>query len=703
MEITRYHIACGAKHSLIISDAGKAFGTGEGLYGEVGNEREQVCPTPVLVNDGIDNDGPDSAAQRNYYQVACGSSHSIGITDDGFCYTWGKDIYGCLGHGKNSDSYRSPTGSKRSNTTPMLVRYLLGLDYVATLRKDIRSQTRDPVAIKFVAAGDDFSAAVDEAGYVYVWGRNDFGNLGLGDNDVRYFPTIVQSLIDQEQTIVKVACGAKHMAAITFEGAMWSWGHGEFGKLGLGHTFNMYEPTLNTKLERVYITSMSCGASHTAAVDDSGNLYTWGKGAFGRLGHSDEVNQFEPKQVMSLTNPCPHSGNRVPFVMDVTCGAMHTLALTNAGRLYSFGGGMYGKLGLGDIDNRFEASAVLHLQHEIVTQVAAGMFHSMVLTKSGNVYGFGFGGTMNSRLGLGKVFEVGGLNETPATTTFKTPQKITSWPMVAKQIVRSAKEIGETSYVLTFTGTKEYEVDKDTLSALDVGTGNLSALDMAMLEASLSPRTVVGVATGRHHTLFVTYGGAIYSFGENQNGQLGLGNRDDQWIPKRITLGIGQHRMKKIACGARYSASITARGVAFAWGECEHGQLGTGRLLGYETQPIRLESAKTWRFQTISCGEEHSGAINADGSVLTWGLNDLGQLGTGSVGQTIPTPVQVVGKLREKTAVKLSLGVSHSCCVTDDGTIFTWGNGWYGKLGHGNDKSFLVHTKINTSYIRNCI
>ena len=62
---------------------------------------------------------------------------------------------------------------------------------------------------------------------------------------------IVKGKIDKEQTIVKVACGAKHMAAITFEGTMWSWGHGEFGKLGLGHTLNMYEPTLITKLEIV--------------------------------------------------------------------------------------------------------------------------------------------------------------------------------------------------------------------------------------------------------------------------------------------------------------------------------------------------------------------------------------------------------------------------------------------------------------------
>ena len=117
MEVKTLHIACGAKHSLFISDSGKAYGTGEGLDGEVGNEREQVCPTPVFINDGLDNDGADSAAKRNYYQVACGMSHSIAITDDGFCYTWGKDSHGCLGHGQNSSSYRTPSGTKRLRQT----------------------------------------------------------------------------------------------------------------------------------------------------------------------------------------------------------------------------------------------------------------------------------------------------------------------------------------------------------------------------------------------------------------------------------------------------------------------------------------------------------------------------------------------------------------------------------------------------------
>ena len=70
---------------------------------------------------------------------------------------------------------------------------------------------------------------------------------------------------------------------------------------------------------------------------------------------------------------------------------------------------------------------------------------------------------------------------------------------------------------------------------------------------------------------------------------------------------------------------------------------------------------------------EHSGAITADGAVLMWGINDLGQLGIATAGQAIPTPVQIVGELREKRAYGLSLGVYHSCCVTEDGSLYANG------------------------------
>ena len=687
MDVVHPRVACGYRHSLLISDSGLAYGMGEGLNGEVGNDREQVCPTPQLINDGVDNDGADSPAQRNYFQVSAGAAHSIACTDDGFCYTWGRGAYGCLGHGEDTDTYLSPVGTPRAHTMPMLVRYLLGLDYDSKLKKDLRS-SRDPVAIQYVSAGEDFSAAIDESGRVWVWGRNDHGNLGLGDNTPRAYPALVEGLLKNKQRVLSVSCGSKHMMAITNEGTAWAWGHGEHGKLGLGHTYDTYDPTAILALERDFIVAGSCGSSHTAAVDDSGNLYTWGNGSFGRLGHSEEMTELEPRLLMYFKRQCDHSGGGIPFITQVACGTMHTLAITNLGKLYSWGGGMYGKLGLGDDKNRLEPTPCLHLQNEKVTQIATGMFHSIVLTASGDVYSFGFGGTLNSRMGLGSSAEED-LLKGPESTMFFVPTKIEQWPGSALQMVRSESEINQTSYALTFTGRLRVNEDKDdgNISAMQTGH-ELSAMDIMMLDASLTSHTVIQVATGRHHTLFLTYHGNMYSCGENESGQLGLGHQHDKITPQRISLGVGDARIRMIACGARFCVATTARGTAFSWGECKNGQLGTGRTIGFEMQPTMLESAKSWRFESIACGEEHTGAITTKGNLVVWGLNELGQLGVDSAEKIIHTPAKVSGEIEHIRVTKLSLGMTHSACVTADGALYTWGNGWYGKLGHGNNRGF---------------
>jgi alpha-tubulin suppressor-like RCC1 family protein len=573
----------------------------------------------------------------------------------------------------------------------MLVRYLLGLDYDRSLQKDIRSK-RDPVAIQYVAAGEDFTAAIDETGRVWTWGRNDYGNLGVGDNKHRHFPTVVSTLSDKDQNIVEVNCGAKHMIAISSEGTAWTWGHGEDGKLGLGHTYDTFEPTNVQGLSRSYIVSASGGSSHTAAVDDSGNLFTWGNGSFGRLGHSNEVSHGEPEMVMYFKRYCDHSGG-TPFITQVACGSMHTLVVTNLGKLYSFGGGMYGKLGLGDEKNRLEPSPCLFLQNEKVMQISTAMFHSVALTASGNAFAFGFGGTLNSRFGLGK-YTVGDKStfEVPETNVISKPTKISNWPAVALQMVRSAEDINEVSYALTFTGeNRDAEIDDGKKEAVDTNFGAFGALtaaEMIMLEAKITSHTVIKVATGKHHTLLLTYYGSMYAFGENEYGQLGLGHHHDQRSPQKITLGVEDARIRNIACGGHHCLATTSRGMAFAWGASTAGQLGTGRTIGSEDRPTPLESTMSWRFNDIVCGEENSAAITSTGILLTWGLNDLGQLGIGKLIENYPTPAKVIGEIEDMTVKKVSLGLSHSACVTIDGALYSWGNGWYGKLGHGQNMSY---------------
>jgi alpha-tubulin suppressor-like RCC1 family protein len=82
---------------------------------------------------------------------------------------------------------------------------------------------------------------------------------------------------------------------------------------------------------------ISAGESHSALVTDRFCLYTWGSGQYGRLGHGFDTNEKEPKLVEDLEDT---------EIVQVSCGAFHTLAITNNGQVVAFGQGKYGKLGI---------------------------------------------------------------------------------------------------------------------------------------------------------------------------------------------------------------------------------------------------------------------------------------------------------------------------------------------------------------------
>lgn len=78
---------------------------------------------------------------------------------------------------------------------------------------------------------------------------------------------------------------------------MFSWGEGDDGKLGHGNRMSLEKPRLIESLKSKRVRDIACGSSHSAAITSSGELYTWGLGEYGRLGHGDSVTQLKPKLV----------------------------------------------------------------------------------------------------------------------------------------------------------------------------------------------------------------------------------------------------------------------------------------------------------------------------------------------------------------------------------------------------------------------
>jgi RCC1 and BTB domain-containing protein len=223
-------------------------------------------------------------------------------------------------------------------------------------------------AVTFIAAGGFHTACIVDGGNLYTWGGGYFGQLGHGDETDRKSPKLVKGV--QQCVAHVVACGTHHSLMLTESQEVWTWGSGEFGKLGIGDEEKHTEPIMITALQGMQIVDVATGGFHSAALTDQGLLYTWGGGDKGQLGHGDENSQNMPMAVEALR------GKRV---VKVSTGMHHTMALLDNGDVYSWGSGEYGRLGHDDEQMQTTPLLVDQLIGKGVKEISAGGFHSMAL------------------------------------------------------------------------------------------------------------------------------------------------------------------------------------------------------------------------------------------------------------------------------------------------------------------------------------
>lgn len=151
-----------------------------------------------------------------------------------------------------------------------------------------------------IECGGTYSAAISANGILYTWGRGIYGRLGHGTSEDVLIPTVVSALTGQH--VVKIACGSgdAHTLCITTQGKVYSWGDGDYGKLGRGGSEGSKIPRLVEKLENVEISNVYCGSQFSMALSKSGTVYSWGKGEGWRLGHSTEEHIRFPQIIETL-------------------------------------------------------------------------------------------------------------------------------------------------------------------------------------------------------------------------------------------------------------------------------------------------------------------------------------------------------------------------------------------------------------------
>ena len=202
---------------------------------------------------------------------------------------------------------------------------------INTIRPDVGINSYSQV----LSLGDYHSGVIAQDGSLYMWGVNDFGQIGDGTTKNRYKPT---KILDH---VVSVSLGDYYSGAITQDGSLYMWGSNDSGQIGDGTTEDRYKPT--KILDHVIAVSLQTGNS--GAITQDGSLYMWGSNVYGEIGDGTEEDRYKPTKILD-------------HVIAVSLGVGHSGAITQDGSLYMWGWNSDGQIGDGTTKARYTPTQI---------------------------------------------------------------------------------------------------------------------------------------------------------------------------------------------------------------------------------------------------------------------------------------------------------------------------------------------------------
>jgi alpha-tubulin suppressor-like RCC1 family protein len=593
----------------------------------------------------------------SYTQVAAGNSYMMAVDTTGKLWTWGLNTSGQLA--SNDTVNRS---------MPVQVQ-----QFQAPLDQSWTS----------ISAGASTAAAISSTGSLFTWGDNTFGQLGqstTGTANNRSSPVQIGA-----SSWTQVRIGTSHALAIRSDRTLWAWGANSIGGTATGQLGNNLSETV-TRSSPVQIgtsswTQVAVGDTHTLGVRLDGTLWSWGFGSAGELGIGITANRSSPTQIGSATN-----------WSSVAAGVSLSVARDTTGNVYVWGLNNIGQLGLSDLVNRSSPTLlgnILPQYYQSPNQVgtsnwlsvSAGTNYTLGLTLARTIFGWG----LNSSYQLGD----------NTTVTRSTPVQIgiaNSWSVI---------DAGSThSGAIT------------TLGQLYMWGTNAAGLGVAAYDTNFrsSPTIVPGttswtsVDVGLSHTSAIDSNYQLWVWGSNLQGQLGqstTGTAANRSSPTQV----GTSSWSLVHAGTNATYGIDTTGKLFAWGLNSSGetgglsvvtrssptQIGTLLAAGNLSKPTELSTLSSW--SQVNAGRSITAAIATDASLWTWGLNAVGQLGTGDI-ITRSSPTQI-GSLSWS---QVNAGGDHMLGLTTTKLLYVWGGSAAGQLGRGNTTNLSTPSLLTGIY-----
>lgn len=498
--------------------------------------------------------------------------------------------------------------------------------------------------------------ALDERFILYTWGMGSQGCLGNGKLSDIFEPTPINNIQmkatysfdnDQDIKFKDIACGSYHSMALAVSEDLFTWGANSRGQLGHSNTNNTMKPRkIDTFIEqKIGLLAIAAGDQHSAAISSNNELYTWGCGAYYRLGHGLTFDELTPKKVEVLEDV---------YVTQVSCGVSHTLCITNEGFIYGWGNGMCGKLG---IEEKCTKNYILptrigtylrKFRRKQFQEVCAGPLHSLTLTDDGIIYSWG--SAKNGILGLDRRNE-----------DVYLPTKISTFRFSHKNFGK--REESNIKFLNIYFLKQYYSPDKILYNENDV---KISALTCSV-----------------KNTFFLTQEGKLFCSGSNQFG-----------LMVRNPLKTKNLILEHVNAITGTNMNNTDKKESFAFGTPlypggESGPSGKS-LIDEKEQRFKEKLEKDWapspihyfkkKIVFIACSYNHALAINESGRVYTWGANSDYQLGLGFPSKYEYIPQQLSGALETKFIKMAACSEKSSALLTDLGEVWTFGTSEQGCL-----------------------
>jgi alpha-tubulin suppressor-like RCC1 family protein len=331
--------------------------------------------------------------------------------------------------------------------------------------------------------------------------------------------------------------------------------------------------------------SLAAGENHGLVLSVGGEVYTWGLGIYGELGKTSKELAECQTRLLGSERHLTIETQRYRFD-DKTLEDYRTLIEDYA----------YDTLQVPMLPAAHKLTGL-----QVITQVACGQFHSLLLSSSSTVYAFGLG--LNGRLGHG------------SGENCSTPQVITALSGVSVTEVAAGYN---SSFFLT---------SQATLLSCGCASSSGHPSDTFQPQQISFLEDVHSISSALNHSGVVTNQGQVVLFGDNSHGK--VCGASPCFLDPAL---IGGRRARAVHCGAKYTMFLTEDLEVYAVGCNDKGQLGLSSTnFNSVNQPIHVDFLSGRGVCELSLGQEHSTAITVNGLLYTWGSNREGQLGIGTM------------------------------------------------------------------------